>query len=390
MNGVAKLAEELGKTELEAYQDLEVVGISPSLLGWTDTEFAQVVQIIQEYHSNPSSMVGADPEFEVLNSRGSWVHASRHITGRCNAQIGVDGADSTGELRPEPGSPEKVADNVRKLLLELKEQLPRNFKIRAGAGREVPLGGHIHVSGRRLTNSLRDALQTFIADPLNEKGNQRVRGGYARPRVFRDQPHGWEYRSPCSWLAHPDLTKGALTIAWCLCQMRDRDIERLGASRNALLDAMGPRREVGERFYSLLSKTQSLESIEVFRAWKMESEVPVADEIDRTVAAAVSTRDNNMSSIADMNLGGPVEIRIVGAGYHRGPRNRRYIMVPVGWNIGVERPANLQILHWERDSIGLSYGLRRNLLNSSRGTRGRSLWHTTRRVLQTLMDRNLE
>ena len=172
--------------------------------------------------------MGADPEFE-LRQGNRHIHASNYFSG--NGQVGTDGASSTGEIRPRPGTPEQVAENVRACLIRVSRRLGRDANyggvvtVHGGAGVEVPLGGHIHFGGlgipmERVRASL---LDSWVSEPLNRYCSapavrMRASAGYGRMGAVRDQPHGWEYRAPCSWLAHPVLTKGALLIAYLIAE----------------------------------------------------------------------------------------------------------------------------------------------------------------------------
>lgn len=144
MYTITDLVRESSCTDtLEAYTILDTIGISlPKWSMWDSETFQEVVRLVKEYKHPPNSKVGADPEFEVLSDTGGAVSAGDYISGGLHSQVGTDGVSgsATGEIRPSPGSPEYVTESVRKLLERVKRELPPNYKIRAGAGVNRPLG----------------------------------------------------------------------------------------------------------------------------------------------------------------------------------------------------------------------------------------------------------
>jgi hypothetical protein len=138
-----------------------------------------------EYELNiPSAInikLGADPEFEVYDSAKSFISASDCIRGGTSAKFGHDGSSSTGELRTDPGSPEIVVKSISNILSEGYQEI-KNYNVFAGAGKRVPLGGHIHFSGIDADRALIGMLDTFIAQPLRRISNTSLRdnSGYGK------------------------------------------------------------------------------------------------------------------------------------------------------------------------------------------------------------------
>jgi len=214
-------------------------------------------------------MIGADPEFEIRRN-GRMVEAHNLIRDpRRSAQIGLDGATSTGELRPRPGNAEQVAANLDRLIGRLASIIPgSDYQVVAGSGVDLPLGGHVHFSGVEVTQGLLDALDKFISEPLNQKSSgaaSRHTRGYGRPGMYRPQPHGWEYRTPCSWIVSPSVALGVLTIAEVLSQAER--VEAL-STRVDLYAVAGPKAEAIQSLYRDLDQLEgSLEQVNVLSSW---------------------------------------------------------------------------------------------------------------------------
>lgn len=178
----------------------------------------------------PNVKLGADPEFMVHGENGQMVPASRFFP--TAGSVGCDAifirtpqggiSRPLGELRPPPSdSPDELVRSLRRLLARAVALAPyANLQFRAGslpfAG--FPIGGHIHFSGLgRVSGQLLRALDTYLMIPLflvEDQTTARLR----RPRYGflgdqRPQPHGFEYRTPASWLISPRIARAALALA---------------------------------------------------------------------------------------------------------------------------------------------------------------------------------
>jgi hypothetical protein len=144
-------------------------------------------------------MIGADPEFEVRDSTGRFVSANRAIKSISN-EFGTDGCSDTGEIRPKPGTPEVVLENISKILSNGNEKVENGMNLFAGAYSHVPLGGHIHFSGVEDDDSLIESLDILITKPLRKISHSKHRQdtGYGDLGEYNSNSHGWEYRAPCS------------------------------------------------------------------------------------------------------------------------------------------------------------------------------------------------
>lgn len=397
-----KMAIELRTDELRLRKILDIVAAPPAgLTGWSQEQYAEVKGLVEQYLHPGSNQVGADPEFEIYikhqDGRMEFANASNFFPR--DGQLGTDTTGSpTGELRPPPGSPEKVVENVRNLLAEAKRRLPAGYIISAGAGRSVPTGGHIHISGRPCPEILITKLDTFVNIPLRSKANVTIRDrhGYGRPRDVRTQNHGWEYRSPCSWLAHPDIAHGALAITWQMSQMSERDLEKL-STRESLYKAMGSRAHIARKFYETIDQIESLEQVDVFAAWGISEEFlqSVRQVIARTFRYPLRfSSDRVRVALSEMNLGSD-SIEWTISRYDGFSRTRTiYVHPAVAWWIrnNIQRiPRTLRIE--TRDDLSayqmsLSTSLADAITRSRRG-RGRSTYNVMRRILSSVFATDL-
>ena len=92
--------------------------------------------------------IGADPEFEMVNRKGAVISASSHYDseifgneGPYGNKIGLDGAGSQIELRPEPGKAHEVVKRLKGLFQEFNAVT----KICISERGHLSLGGHIHI-----------------------------------------------------------------------------------------------------------------------------------------------------------------------------------------------------------------------------------------------------
>lgn len=156
-------------------------------------------------------VLGADPEFALLDNANRRVSARHHLSGRQNF-AGVDGYDVTGEIRPAPASnPKDLVRNIH-LCLSLLWSTLHSSGIRPVAGAwqgGQALGGHIHLGGylveppmRIITRNLLDKTLGVYFRAVSTKGDigKRRVAGYGRLGCVRNQSHGLEYRTPPSWI----------------------------------------------------------------------------------------------------------------------------------------------------------------------------------------------
>ena len=356
--------------------------------GWTYsfTRHADLVSFLQTLVSSRQPrhprliMIGADPEWELNNRNGTLIPASRFFNST-SAEIGVDGINTIGEFRPRPGDPNEVTQRIQELITRLFAILRERgvtANLVSGAGNNRIIGGHIHFSGVSSSPLLLHKLDQFITDPLNrhstpENNQRRIRSGYGVNSSYRTQPHGWEYRSPISWITHPKITKGVLTIAFWLAHQREAILFGL-ATESQLLEAIpSPEKEVAQEFYAFLnSLTVPIERIEVFAAWGLHSENVPTRRRGRPPGSRNRQRvhlsdDTGMGEIGhiltERNIHTRLNIRIVGASNSREP-DALVLYVP-GSHIDPVLSASLSlfeepigVVNWDRENYGLSYALR--------------------------------
>lgn len=220
-------------------------------------------------------LIGADPEFVLIRPDGKVAPASRYLGGVGGAAgsdavlIGRRLVYPVAELRPEPAAdPAGLTANIRRLLLRA-AGLVRDPSLRWAAGAmPVPglaLGGHIHLSGVRLTPRLLRLLDSYAAFPLALVEDPAGRG--RRPRYgvlgdYRQQPHGgFEYRTLPSWLVSPAAAKAAFALA-LLCAREADALEDIPALDERYVAAYyaGDRAELAgclDRVASAMSATAS-------------------------------------------------------------------------------------------------------------------------------------
>ena len=199
--------------------------------------------------------VGADPEFTTIS--GTRPIAAREILGTffgdlpfrefgshgggwdiAGGNIGWDGHAATGELRPLPGTPREVTENMKKLFAETQRRIPFiDLSTLTVAG---STGGHIHLAiPENLTadainrtpkwRAIERAMASFmlliiISENDFSRELRRRSGNYGEILDFRyDQkfsyPNGtpgytMEVRSPSAeWITSQKITLGTLAYA---------------------------------------------------------------------------------------------------------------------------------------------------------------------------------
>ena len=198
-------------------------------------------------------LIGADPEFLLVAPDGRVVSASRFFP-----RDGAAGSDAlrvrgqlrcpVAELRPDPASdPDGLMRGIRGLMRRaelLAAPDGRPLRWLAG-GMPVPgfaLGGHIHLNVPPNARLLR-VLDSCVALPLAAAEDER--GVRRRPRYgalgdFRVKRHGFEYRTPPSWLVSPLAAQAAFAAALLAARH---------TSEIALLTGLPSETEAGRRAY---------------------------------------------------------------------------------------------------------------------------------------------
>ncbi|MFC0214730.1 hypothetical protein ACFFK0_20185 [Paenibacillus chartarius] len=181
----------------------------------------------RERERSEPAMLGADPEFLLVNGAGKVVAASRYL--ERDGEAGCDAIVLRGhrvitplaELRPRPSvQPRRLAANLRGAMHLAASRIEDAGLTWLAGGMPLPgfpLGGHIHFSRVWLNSHLLRALDNYLALPLmlvEADTTRRRRPRYGFLGDFRRQPHGgFEYRTLPSWMVTPQMAVGVLSLA---------------------------------------------------------------------------------------------------------------------------------------------------------------------------------
>jgi len=156
----------------------------------------------------------------------------------CSLELGCDGQSALGEMRPKFGNdPIEHFNEILKLMKKLSEALAseivcyeEDLTVKAGTIQgNYQLGGHIHIGYEQrerswmhistLTNYvLSKILSFFVGIPLTfiEKQDEALRrhANYGKFGAYEHKDYGFEFRMPSSWLVSPEITIGALSLAY--------------------------------------------------------------------------------------------------------------------------------------------------------------------------------
>jgi len=160
---------------------------------------------------------GCDPEFEYLEN-GIAKRPSAMFKGSTpSTEIGVDGSGLSVELRPKAF--EKPSDLIS-YMIGIMERIPGEVGLSV-AGNHAPLGGHVHIGvGREYIPStdLIWLLDSFLGKPVLDLSGSK-RDSYKRTGQVREQPWGFEYRTPPSAIfAFPEIARIAVKICKVLTE----------------------------------------------------------------------------------------------------------------------------------------------------------------------------
>lgn len=323
--------------------------------------------------------IGADPEFILTRGRG-LMPAHTILPGDLDAPIGTDAHAAVGELRPRWGTAWECFLSVDELIAQLADVVGwQHIDVYAGAyTHHEPLGGHIHISGRPLDRRLVRALDRYIAEPLNhisDSGRRRTR--YGQLGAVRGQPHGWEYRSAPSWLAHPALALGALTIAEVLARQGHLPADLETWEQLEELCASGAEVAAIEAFRLTVQEFRTrgtrLETIEVLHAWgkraRPRKQPQAAEEQPQSaqqpqaggpgvVEVILSDAGRTRTYTSSVLLDDPRCDTVYGRGV--GPTDTADLLavyIPEDIPYAGTLPAGAVLRRWAHRMLGLSYGL---------------------------------
>lgn len=259
----------------------------------------------------PAVVLGADPEFILRRPDGKVAAASRFLERQ--GRVGCDAVVlphhrvilPLAELRPEPAAdPRRLVRHIRRTM-RLAERMIGDPQLEWLAGsmpaKGLPLGGHIHFSGVRLSSRLLRALDNYLALPLlliegEACGKRRPRYGFLGD--FRRKSHGgFEYRALPSWLSTPELALAVLalarTVAMHCDELKAEPLQHIDVQRSyyggdkakiapivrklwpdlSRLPAYGEYRKELDAFFDRLQRLEAWNEQEDFRAhWKIGAE----------------------------------------------------------------------------------------------------------------------
>jgi hypothetical protein len=157
---------------------------------------------------------GVDGELELVKNKRVVRATSNGYEGTDEScEIGADGSGDPLEIRPKPGSPKVLADNVHSLIKQIEDQV-------SARGNVFPIGCHMHfsVEGKKIKRDgdIAKLLDFYLGKNLvglngSQRGPQAYYGHYSD---IRDQFHGgFEYRTPPSAiLANKKFFRTVVTI----------------------------------------------------------------------------------------------------------------------------------------------------------------------------------
>ncbi len=159
--------------------------------------------------------LGCDPEL-ICRINGSFTPAHKYF--KNNSSFGLDGCESTAELRP--GYSESPIDLTSKIYQVLEYGHSKAPDLEFYSGHFVDdyaIGGHTHFSVSP-DNNLIEGLDTVLGSLSNciddkHQKQKRERTGYGKKGAYRSKHYGFEYRTPGSFLLSPSTTLVHLTLA---------------------------------------------------------------------------------------------------------------------------------------------------------------------------------
>lgn len=188
----------------------------------------------------PEYTIGADPEI-ALEYRGNFIDASfvideaRTIDFKAKGNdkklidfvcgtVGLDGNESIAEIRPHYSTtPLGLVQNIQKTIVQACEDYPHlaASKWLAGSNKHGHhIGGHIHFGvdmAQAMESNIPMALDIYLAPMLmmfeNATEAKKRKEEFGSLSDIRQQPWGFEYRTPASWISTPGTSLAALSLA---------------------------------------------------------------------------------------------------------------------------------------------------------------------------------
>ena len=320
MTTFARIYESAGTIESEARARLLEVGLAMPEGDIPENEVPAYRNLLVPLRNNRRSQqtkVGADPEFELVNESGELIPADTYITDRENQEmLGVDGHSRTGELRPLPGSGLFCAANIMRTLTELRSIIPSDVTARAGGGRHLPLGGHIHVSNREASLTVADFMEAYIGEPLqaamSPRSVRRYSPQYIQTYAFREQPHGWEYRTPPSWLCSPEHTRGVLILSNLAATLDDGELKGCLANRENIFEHLTIEAPLLRAYFEALKDDIYLEHIPMLERWGLQDLELFFGSHPLVITEGETALDFLREPLCDVQTDMPITVAVMG------------------------------------------------------------------------------
>jgi len=210
-----------GDISHDADQEVHILAVLEGMVG------IGLLHPLKKDGTRHSITLGADPEMET-KINGDLVSAFElpQVCTRNKAYISHDGhTQPQRELRPDPSSsPEELVENIRDLI-KISSFFNEELSV---VGSVLPLGGHIHIGNAAPNKELIDVLDYFLF-PFNEFNSVERKGSkYGKLGDVRQQPHGFEYRTPpAAWLLTPTMARMTLELTQNIVEkiINDEDVE---------------------------------------------------------------------------------------------------------------------------------------------------------------------
>lgn len=169
--------------------------------------------------------LGCDPEFVMFNPSNHTLIETDPVL-KCldrkdpiSQEIGQENS-YVFELRPmHSTSPRNLVERIRFLLHAIAKYSPQSMKYEWMAGSNVQgfsIGGHIHFGCKcsecviGVLNSVFSPVMALIEDETERENRLSNTYGFFD---YRKESHGFEYRTPASWLWSPGIALGTLALA---------------------------------------------------------------------------------------------------------------------------------------------------------------------------------
>ena len=270
----------------------------------------------------PILQIGADPEFEILTNDGNTlIPANTFFKTGGDQQVGCDGHSSTGELRPTPSrNPLGLLRNTKRLVRKvarLQGLSPHKVKVCAGGGTRNHCGGHIHFNLATNPKKLCGVLFDLVGEATLTAQTSELRNGMERiikkdgSDSFRGNDHGFEWRTPPSWLTSEEVARAILCTSYCVTKAYDLRQLHVSPDKRKVLRELPLykfyRKEI-EDFISFFydGKIKKLEGIDFRNTWNIP-------KLPRDFAVTVVSSDQVLKDYfkpVPAKLKHPVHIRI--------------------------------------------------------------------------------